>query len=137
MGPVSFLDQVQSVSKEDSIWEPLPKHLEIQMPLSKHNEITYFSRHTYIPSGGPWLEIDLCHDTPLAGHFGHCKISHIASHFFCLPRMRTKIQAYIDSCKLCACLWCFDIPRNTGKALDVDFTRLHCGTPFQTTTLSS
>ena len=67
------------------------------------NDLLYYQGLLYVPGEENQLKIlQLCHDSPSAGHGGKAKTYELISRDYWWPRMRDFIRRYVRSCTTCA-----------------------------------
>jgi transposase InsO family protein len=69
---------------------------------AEHNGFLHYEGKVYIPDGVRLKAMDLCHDDPLAGHFGTKRTLELIRRQFYWPKMLQDVKGYVRSCQACA-----------------------------------
>ena len=107
----TFLNSIRTAGKNDDTWterkgelgrmkernEQIPKNWELE------DGLIYYKNRLFIPSNEELLtEIAKgCHDSKVAGHFGHEKTSELVTRNFYWEKLADWINDYVGSCDEC------------------------------------
>lgn len=72
-----------------------------QNDFSLINNFLLFKGKIYVPTSCRSLVLNICHDSPSAGHFGIKKTLSLTNRDFWWPSMNTDIKEYVRSCEVC------------------------------------
>ena len=128
----TFLDRLKEVLPQDGFYQSqLASNQE--NPFILVNDVPYFQGRIYVPDGPLRLEVlASCHDSKLAGHYGRLKTTELVNRMFYWPKMSTTVQAFCDSCRICAMaktprhlpygsLMPLPIPNSPWSSISMDF----------------
>ena len=101
MGIQEFHSRIKDLSINDAGYQEKLKTLPIGYSL--RDDLLYFNDRLFLPENEEILHYvySICHDSPLAGHFGQQKTLDLISRYFYWPRMTDMVKSYVSSCPIC------------------------------------
>lgn len=71
------------------------------LPLTKRDGLFWHKHQLYVPESLRPTVLQVCHDGPLAGHFGVHKTLELLSRDFWWPEMQSSCHNYVLACSVC------------------------------------
>jgi hypothetical protein len=96
----SLLSHIAEEQKKDPFYEfavkdPKPVFDFVDGVLLVHSRV-------YVPPSCRLSVLQLCHDSPIAGHPGNLKTFYLVSRSYWWPMMRRSVNSFVASCEVCA-----------------------------------
>jgi len=99
---------------------------------SSSNSFLLFKNKIYVPPSCRSTVLNICHDSPSAGHFGIKKTSSLIHRDFWWPSLHSDVKDYVRSCEICSrskdsrhkpygFLNSLDIPSKPWFSISIDF----------------
>ena len=106
----SLNDQILDEYKEDDYYRDICFQLDSGIPsnspktdnFSISNSFLLFKNKIYVPPKCRSSVLNICHDSPSAGHFGIRKTISLISRDFWWPSLHSDVKDYIRSCDVCS-----------------------------------
>ena len=104
---VSLNDQILSEYNDDKFYKETCNKLNSRDDRTKpkdfclSNNFLLFKGKIYVPPSCRSSVLNICHDSPSAGHFGFKKTFSLINRDFWWPTMSSDIISYIRSCEIC------------------------------------
>lgn len=82
--------------------EPLITHIDLWPEgWTQEDEIYLFNEKIYVPTSLRSRVLELCHDVPLAGHFGQRRTVELVQRDYYWPGMTRYVKEYVRGCHSC------------------------------------
>jgi len=106
----SLNDQILNAYKDDEFYSDTYNQLNSDQPNSSSklqnfsisNSYLLFKNKIYVPPKCRSSVLNICHDSPSAGHFGIRKTISLISRDFWWPSLHSDVKDYIRSCDVCS-----------------------------------
>ena len=136
----SLNEQILQEYKDDQFYHDICDKLNSGLPedspklnnFTISNSFLLFKEKIYVPTKSRSSVLNICHDSPSAGHFGIRKTISLISRDFWWPSLHSDVKEYIRSCDTCArskesrhkpygFLNPLDIPNKPWYSISLDF----------------
>jgi hypothetical protein len=101
--PEAIRTRYEEALEEDDYGQEIQKDLpELPEDWQLINGTLYFQEKIYVPKTLRTRILTMCHDTPLAGHYGQARTAALTKRDYYWPQMSGEIKAYVQGCHSCA-----------------------------------